>query len=129
MEARHRVDQMESKHHPLVSKIFSQINNNSSILKSKDCWNIGPVQSKNLCRIDSADFNELLFFQVPTLLKQKYKSTEDSNKADNKFDNNNTKYLSNAPIEANDDKVISVGTRNGKGQTKKKNICMMCQLI
>ena len=122
MEARHIVV-------PLVSKIFSQINNNNSISKSKDYWKFGRVQSQNLCRIDSADFNELLFFRVPTLLKQMQIRTEDTNKAVNTCDNNNTKYLSNAPVEANDDKVNSVGGINVNGQTEKKKICMMCELL
>ena len=97
--------------------------------KSKNCSKFGLVQSQNLCRIDSADFNELLFFRVPTLLKQMHRRTEDTNKADNTCDNNNTKYLSNAPVEANEDEVNSVGTINVKGQSEKKNICMMCKLL
>jgi hypothetical protein len=121
--------EIESKHHPLVGKIFSQINKNSPISKSNDCSKIGPVQSLNLCRIDSVDFNELWFFRVPTLLKPKHGRKEDSNKSFTKCDNNNTKFFAKSPIEANDDIVINTGTGNVKGQTEKKNICMMCKLM
>ena len=114
-----------SKHHSLVSKIFSQIKKNSPFSKSHDSSKFGSVHVE--CKIDSADFDQLWLIRVLALLKQK--RPEDSNKDYTKCENNKTISPANSPIEANENIVISVGTRNVTGHTEKKNICMMCKLI
>ena len=60
MEVHHSVLQMKSKHHSLVSEIFSQINKNSPVSKSQDSSKFGSVHEE--CKIDSADFDQLCFF-------------------------------------------------------------------
>ena len=84
MEVHHSVLQMKSKHHSLVSEIFSQINKNSPVSKSQDSSKFGSVHEE--CKIDSADFDQLCFFRVPTLIKQR--RPEDSNKDYTKCENN-----------------------------------------
>ena len=106
VKAVNSASQKESNHRAMINKIFPQIN-----------------KSDKLDKLDNGEFDKILFFRVPTLLRLRAKRTKCQTSV---CENNNTRTLSGVDIE-------DIGTVNGSRhrtvQTEKKNVCKMCHIL